>query len=98
MYMQSPIEDKRHAWYIMYHCGIVQYSAVPGPPSNIQRLCTVVVWQAPLQRNGNIIGYDLDFGGTNFRSLDASNNFYITFANERQPGTSVRVSPYLKCS
>lgn len=36
-------------------------SVVPGEPSNVQGLCTVVLWGEPLQRNGNLTGYDLRF-------------------------------------
>ena len=69
--------------------------AVPSQPINIQRLCTVAVWQAPFQPNGVIIGYDLEFshnGQTSIRSLDTGANFYITTQSEREAGTSVRVS------
>lgn len=73
---------------------VMQYT-VPGQPTNVQRLCTVVVWQAPLQPNGQIVGYDLEFlnsGQSNIRSLDTGVNFYITSISERATGTDVRVS------
>ena len=35
--------------------------AVPGPPSNVQSLCNVIVWGTPDEPNGEIIGYDVQF-------------------------------------
>ena len=71
----------------------VCYFTVPGPPVNIQRLCTVVVWQPPLQPNGNIVGYDLDFTSlTSLVSVGAGVSFYITDSSARTTGTRVRVS------
>ena len=40
---------------------VLYYPVVPGEPSNIQSLCTVVVWGEPGRPNGVIRGYDLMF-------------------------------------
>ena len=69
--------------------------AVPGQPANVQGLCTVVAWQLPLQPNGVIVGYDLEFlrnGLTVVQSVDAGATFYLTSLSEQEDGTSVRVS------
>ena len=43
------------------NCCWIYYPVVPGEPSNIRSLCTVVVWGEPGRPNGVIRGYDLMF-------------------------------------
>ena len=64
----------------------------PGPPINLQPLCTVVVWQSPDMPNGIIIGYELEFGTFPVVEVPADATFYIVPENRRSSTTRVRVS------
>ena len=71
--------------------GFALIIAVPGQPGNVQRLCTVVVWQAPSQPNGIITRYDVNFQPGTTRMLSAPTSFYLTTTEERHPDTIVKV-------
>ena len=80
-----------HAGNIIAIYGFALIIAVPGQPGNVQRLCTVVVWQAPSQPNGIITRYDINFQPGTTRMLSAQTSFYLTTTEERHPDTTVKV-------
>lgn len=74
------------------HSGIALIDAVPDAPDDVQRLCTVVVWQAPSQPNGEITGYEIEFEPGMTHLLNSQTGFYLTTEEERKPGTLVKVT------
>jgi hypothetical protein len=64
---------------------------VPGQPTNVRGLCTVVAWQAPTEPNGVIVRYDIQFSGGQPIAVDAG-TVYLTDPARQTPGTTVRVS------
>ena len=70
----------------IYH---VHALTVSGPP-NVMGLCTVVVWEAPAQPNGEITSYELQFSVGQPRMV--TETFTVTTTTERTLGTTVMVS------
>ena len=64
---------------------------VPGPP-NAMGLCTVVVWEAPAQPNGEITSYELQFSVDLEQPRTVTETFTVTTTTERTLGTTVMVS------
>ena len=61
----------------------------PGPPSNVEGLCTIVLWGQPSQPNGEVTGFNVQFYvpdvwyGTLFRK--EMNDIYHTVQDSDNP-------------
>ena len=75
--------------------------SVPSAPSNVEGLCTTIVWSEPSQTNGVLTGYDLRFY-SNDREKIVSNrsdeNFRIVKETDKPSGSEnifVQVRAYI---
>ena len=74
--------------------------AVPSPPSGIEALCLVVIWKPPLQPNGAITQYEIEFSSpqqvtlTEFEPPD-SNYILVPSGYDRvRVRLIIKVTPY----
>ena len=67
----------------------VSISLVPGPVS-VTNLCSAVIWQAPVNPNGIISGYDVDILGSVTR-LPSTQLFFVTSETQREDNVFARV-------
>ena len=70
--------------------------AVPTSVTQFQQFCEVIVWRPPLQVQGDLEGFSLQFRFTNGTvqtlSLESSLLFYTTTMDQRKAGVKTRVS------
>ena len=68
---------------------------VSSPPSQFEALCTVLLWQPPMEPKGIITGYEIRYSSGHTVSLNSDNPYYKTTDREQVSELTVQVISWL---